>query len=150
MLCNTKNKQLLKYLLVTAFIFTLIGLIINSKARCSIYVGPLNIPPNPYPNGGIYPPPTGLNGEYLNPYQTPTDMYFNYSYSPYNTYWQTQYQPYPNFSNWNWTSPTTAYNPNPLSGRGIHLFYPSPYGPFGMGIFYKGFPPPTLGEPCRF
>jgi len=49
------------------------------RARCSIYVGP-PVPPNPYPNGGVYPPPIGLNGEYLNPYQTPSNNI------PYSTY----------------------------------------------------------------
>ena len=71
MLNDRKNKKWLKNLLIITSIFTLIGLIINSGARCSIYVGPPNILPNPYPNGGIYPPPIGLNGGYLNPYQTP-------------------------------------------------------------------------------
>jgi len=152
MLNDRKNKKLLKYLLVITFIFTLTGLIINSGARCSIYVGPPNISPNPYPNGGIYPPPTGLNGGYLNPYQTPTDMYFNYSYSPYNTYWQPQYQPYPNFSNWsnwNWPSPTTAYNPNPVSGGGIHLFVSYPEGGAWQSPYYQqiGYNPFSFNHP---
>ena len=80
---------------------------------------------------------------------------YGFPYSSYGGYWQPQYyQSYPNFSNWLWTDPFTAYNPyqnqmafvNPGPAWQSPYFQQTGYNPYGfnMPYNYRGYVSPYV------
>jgi len=109
--------------------------------------------PSPFgyqqPQYGYYQPTTFANDMVGNGYPTFNNPYGVGYQQPYNPSYSSGQYWAPSLNSWMVPGyPGNEYKQ--IYGNSLYNPYPSPYGPSGMGILYTGFPPPTIGEPCRF